>query len=220
MENKILTFDCYGTLLDMSDVTRTIKHIAITHHQEPEVCANLYTTWEDRLMYGEEYRDFEDLIKEILIYMDRELSIKVFVPAYDQVIRAYENLKPFPDVLPTLEICKKEGWRIILMSNTSRRLMSLHMEALNHLPDGALTAEDMHCYKPQLEFFEKIQELLLHGNCRHIHIAKGYWWDIVPAEKMGWNRIWVNRDGYRSLPGHPVENIHSLKELPFMLFHH
>lgn len=30
---------------------------------------------------------------------------------------------------------------------------------------------------------------------RHCHIAKGYWWDIVPAKKMGWNKIWVNRTG-------------------------
>lgn len=26
------------------------------------------------------------------------------------------------------------------------------------------------------------------------NIAKGYWWDIVPCSKLGWRKIWVNRN--------------------------
>lgn len=67
------------------------------------------------------------------------------------------------------------------------------MEKLEYLFDDRLVAEDTKCYKPNLRFFQMAKRKFDLNIKEHCHIVKGYWWDIVPANKLGWHKIWVNR---------------------------
>ena len=87
----------------------------------------------------------------------------------------------------------QKGYELAVMSNSTNQMMDWHMEKLEYLFDGRLVAEETMCYKPKLSFFQMAEEKFHLKGKNHCHIAKGYWWDIVPAYKMGWNKIWVNR---------------------------
>lgn len=105
------------------------------------------------------------------------------------------------------------------MSNTSERLIARHIKAMGNVFDFALTADSAMCYKPDLRFFGTAERVFSLREREHVHVAKGYWWDIVPAYKMSWKKIWVNRDG---LPAgreneQPYRIISSLSELPDLL---
>ena len=200
---KILTFDCYWTLLDTSPVPAFIGQTAQAHGLPGETARHVFSSYVDRLMYGEAFRPFDKLLMEALGYCDMELKTAVFSREWERLLAVYQGLEPFADVLDTLVALREKGYVLMLMSNTTVRMMERHLEKLGHLFDGTLVADDTRCYKPDLKFFQMAEEKFELSGREHCHIAKGYWWDIVPAAKMGWRRIWVNRDGLTA--GRPAE---------------
>lgn len=120
------------------------------------------------------------------------------------------------DVLETLHKLKQNGYSLAVMSNTTNQIMDWHLKKLENLFDDRLVAEDTKCYKPNLMFFKMSERKFNLKMQEHCHIAKGYWWDIVPAKKMGWNKIWVNRShlSHGRNTESPYLTISTLSELP------
>lgn len=191
--NKILTFDCYGTLLDTSPLYNFIGKIAEDHGLSGSKAINTFSSYEDRLMYGENFINYDELLMEILSYCNMEMDCDVFTAQYGQVLELHKDFQPFSDVLEALRKLKQNGYILAVMSNTTNKIMDWHMEKLENLFDNRLVAEDAKCYKPDLRFFQMAEKKFGLKAKEHCHIAKGYWWDIVPSCKMGWNRIWLNR---------------------------
>ena len=54
--NKILTFDCYGTLLDTSNLYAYIQKIGDKKGGFGKKAVEIFHNYEDRLMYGEYFR--------------------------------------------------------------------------------------------------------------------------------------------------------------------
>ncbi|GEB76624.1 hypothetical protein [Sporolactobacillus inulinus] len=48
----ILTFDCYGTLIDTSTFWEELEKIATEHGINKALMVNTYRSFEERLMYG------------------------------------------------------------------------------------------------------------------------------------------------------------------------
>jgi len=192
---KILTFDCYGTLLDTESLYGLIESIAQENNLPPEKARKIFESYEDRLMYGENFMPYDKLLREILIYCDMEMNTDVFSKHLENIFNVHKSFEPFPDVIGTLEYLKKQGYELVLMSNTTNAFMSYHIKKLNNIFADFLTSECAKCYKPNLSFFYQAEKRFSLSYKMHTHIAKGYWWDIVPAAKMGWKKIWVNRSG-------------------------
>lgn len=145
-------------------------------------------------MYGQSFLPYDQLLLRVLQWCDWQLETDVFTTLYPEVLVVHENFQPFDDVIPALKAFKEKGWKIGLMSNTTEKLMAVHRKALADLADLWLCAEDTQCYKPDLHFFQQAQSRWNLADAIHLHIAKGYWWDMIPAASMNWHRIWVNRE--------------------------
>ncbi|MCV3296161.1 HAD-IA family hydrolase [Oenococcus kitaharae] len=214
-----LTFDCYGTLLDTAAIETCFRQISNENHLNGSLAANVFSSYKERLMYTEAIIPFEKLIKKSLQFMDMDLKTDhLFSNHYQTIMQAYYDLKPFSEAHAVLSQLKNAGNSLYLMSNSSSRLMEHHLQALGHLFDGVFTADDTRCYKPQLDFFEFVQDQLHLNNDNHIHIAKGFWWDIVPCTKMGWRKIWINRNHLSGLKEYqPYQELPDLSRLPEIL---
>ena len=170
--DKILTFDCYGTLINTEPISDTISNIARKNGLNSKEAVNIYVSYEDRLMYGEEYIPYDKLIKQVLEYCDMELNSDVFSKAYYEIISVHKELKPFDEVNETLKEIHKRGYKLVLMSNSVHDIMNYHLDALDNVFDDVFLAEDIHAYKPQLEFFKYVEEKLKLKEKKHCHIAK------------------------------------------------
>lgn len=190
---KILTFDCYGTLLDPSPLYGLIGQIAKEQGLSSEKAIHIFSSYEDRLMYGESFMKYDELLLQALTYCDMEMNCDGFASQYERVILVHKTFQPFPDVLAALRVLKEMGYELVLLSNTTHQMMRWYVEALEHWFDDWLVAENTKCYKPDLRFFQMAEQKFDLRTREHFHIAKGYWWDIVPASKLGWRKIWVNR---------------------------
>jgi 2-haloacid dehalogenase len=217
MMNKILTFDCYGTLLNTEPLYDLIGKIAEVNALPREKAIELFSSYEDRLMYGAEtFIPYDKLLYEILTYCNMELSTGVFTLNYNEIIEAHKAFRPFKDVMPALRKLKDNGYELAIMSNTTRAIMDSHLLQMENIFDDSLVAEETKCYKPNLLFFKMAETKFSLKEKEHCHIAKGYWWDIVPASKMRWNKVWVNRSNLEKgrESEMPYITVTSLAELP------
>lgn len=211
---KILTFDCYGTLLNTAPIYNTVEIIAEKNGIDGQAAKVVFTNYEDRLMYGEDYIPYDEVVSQALEYCDLEMSCNIFYKNYERVLSAHEQLQPFPDVLETLHTLKEKKYQLALMSNSVDFIMQYHLQVLDNLFDEVILAEDAHAYKPQLSFFKYAEDSLHLQEKEHCHIAKGYWWDIVPCTKIGWKKIWVNREHKAGMKKHlPYQEIYTFSEL-------
>ena len=215
--SKLVTLDCYGTLIDTTRLYGSVGDIGKKIGVDETLLTNLFVNYEDRLMYGESFVRYDVLVYRALEYCEFELNRSDILCEYDSVMAAHEELKPYPEVIDTLEKIKAGGSKIAIMSNSVNDIMRHHLRELKVAFDHVILAEQTHCYKPDLDFFFQSQEITGLSRSEHCHVAAGYWWDIVPASKMGWNKIWVNRKGKRG--GLSAQPYHTVTTLDGVLAH-
>lgn len=214
MSGKSLTFDCYGTLLDTSEISEFLAALASKYNLSAEKAITVYTNCEDQSMYGEGFHPYQELLQMILGYCDQELVTDIFHNQLESLVAVRKEFQPFSDVLPALTELKEQGWQLILMSNTNRDIMESNRQQFNGLIDDVVLAYDVHCYKPDLRFFKATAKKYHLTRNNHIHIANGYWWDIVSCTKLGWPKVWCNRCNIKgNQREQPYKEIHSLTEI-------
>lgn len=212
---KLLTFDCYGTLIDTHPFMDAIFRIGEDHNIDGDKVSSIYLLNEARIMYGEPYLPLDSLIRAVLTRTDAMLGTSFMENEFERMLEVQKSLRPFQEVLPTLKELKAKGYRLVIMSNSCRSIMEHNLKALDHQIDELILAEDVHAYKPQLTFFEKSEDILDIKNQNHCHIAQGYFEDIIPCARIKWNTVWVNRDGERG--GREYKACHEVSSLDQIL---
>lgn len=193
MTEKYLTFDCYGTLLNEEKTYAEIEKIATGIGVDPKLARQRFITYQDNRDNMHPYLDYAILTRNNLIHLDYQFDLKhEFEKYYVDLLEAHRSLTPFPEVIETLQKFINRGYKLIMMSNSSWDIIDANVKALK-VPFDVWTAEDVHAYKPDLHFFKSVEEHYHLTPENHWHIAEGYSSDIIPADKMNWPSIWVNR---------------------------
>ncbi|MEA5059183.1 MAG: HAD hydrolase-like protein [Candidatus Pelethousia sp.] len=214
MKKKVITFDCYGTLLDTASFEEELGRIAEENGLNPTEIQALFACNEARMMYAEPFRRLDTLIPAILERCDMQLGAHCMARYGERMIEAQKALRPFPEVLGTLQILKKRGYSLALMSNSCHTIMAGNAAALGSPFEQMVLAEDVRAYKPQLSFFEMAESVLDLKNAQHCHVAQGYFYDVIPAAQMGWKRLWINRCGELGNPAQqPYTEVRSLEQI-------
>ncbi|BDZ31757.1 HAD family hydrolase [Lactiplantibacillus sp. WILCCON 0030] len=194
METKILTFDCYGTLINTDPLYQWLENLALAAGLETTAVRDAYASYEDDPISVQPYLDYADLVRENLKHLDGMFEQGHFFEShYVECLQVQRQLLPYPDVVPTLQAWHAEGYQLVIMSNSSWDIMPANLAALQVPFDAVITAEDVQAYKPDLKFFKTAERQLGLTAENHWHIARGYESDVVPAATMQWSMIWVNR---------------------------
>lgn len=208
---KLITFDCYGTLLDTRPFLEEIRRIGAEHAENGDRLSQLYELNEARLMYAEPFLPLDELIGEALARCDGILGTDFMVGERERLLKVQKQLKPFPEVVSVLRTLRSRGYFLTIMSNSCHSIMEHNLDALEHQVDAVLLAEDVQAYKPQLTFFQQVEARFATRAQTHWHVAQGYFDDIIPGQRRGWKRVWVNREGEKSQakwrPEHEVRNL-------------
>ncbi|HEX2936781.1 MAG TPA: HAD family hydrolase [Bacteroidales bacterium] len=214
MPKKILTFDCYGTLIDTTPFYNEIKAIGAEQGLDGKQLVELFINYRDKLMFGEPFRLLSEIIHMALKHCQSELKCNILLPEFHRLIHVHQHLPAFEEVKPTLARLKQQGYSLVLLSNAQWSIMDFNLKTLEIPFDHVFLAEDVKCYKPNLQFFNHAASCVLKDANFHAHIAAGFWWDIVPASTLQWNSIWVNRKGFAGLDEYkPYTEITTLDEV-------
>lgn len=211
MSKKYLTFDCYGTLLNENNTYDEIEKLARKIGVDSTLARQRFQNYQDDCNNMHPYLDYDLLTRNNLIHLDYQFGLEhQFEKYFVDVLIAHQNLKPFPEVINTLQTLIDRNYQLILMSNSSWDIIDKNVQSLK-VPFDVWTAEDVHAYKPDLRFFKTVEKEYGFTAQNHWHIAEGYDSDIISADKMNWPSIWINRPQIETpspiLPTHMVSDL-------------
>jgi 2-haloacid dehalogenase len=191
---RIITFDCYGTLIDWeTGILGAIRPILSAH--------NAHLSDVDILrMYGEIEADEESgayqSYKEILRAVVRGFGTRVgFVPSEKEqqsLPHSVANWKPFPDTVTALRNLK-EQFKLGILSNIDDDLFSATAPQLEIEFDHVITASQARAYKPSLDIFRLAQKKMGLPQAQWLHAGQSIYHDVIPAQSLGIATVWVDR---------------------------
>ena len=196
---RVVTFDCYGTLIDWEGGVGTFLYDLTLRHQEPHLVPGrlLRERWEAiqfALLQGP-YRPYREVLAESLRRWMAERGYAWDAAEGAALVRAMQSWQPFPDARPALQQVRAAGRRLVIVSNTDRDIIAHTLRHLEVPFDEVITAEDCRAYKPAPTVFEQALARIGEPPERVLHVAFGFQYDLGPAQRLGCRTAWVNRHG-------------------------
>jgi 2-haloacid dehalogenase len=188
-DERWMTFDCYGTLLDWQSAFRRILEpvadgriealVEAFHAVEPEV---------ERDLPAAAY-------KAILREAVARAGARAGADADGELLVAqWHTIEAFPDTVAALEALQRQGWKLGILTNCDDDLFESTRPALGVEIDLVVTAEAVRSYKPALGHFTRFEAASGVERRNWVHAAVSWWHDMVPARELGLRRVWVDRE--------------------------
>jgi 2-haloacid dehalogenase len=218
---EVLSFDCYGTLIDWENgIISALKTILSNHdiNISEQQILELFAQRESIQEAGD-YLKYREVLKRVVQNFGIKLKFTPTESELDSVAESIQNWQPFPDTVEALKALKSR-YKLAIISNIDNDLFDYTVKKLEVEFDWIITAEQVKSYKPSLQNFEfAIQKMGISPD-KLLHVAQSIYHDIVPAKTMGLTAVWVNRrqgkDGFgATVPatGNPDLEVPDLKSL-------
>lgn len=210
----IITFDCYGTLIDWeTGIITAFQSEAARDGVElqPDQIIEAYSTQEPQVEKPP-YRSYRDVLAETAVRAANTLGWKIDVTRAGFLAASLPHWKPFSDTNPALERLARH-YKLGILSNIDDDLLTTTRKHFLTPFDLVITAQQVKSYKPGLAHFN---EAIVRAGGRNLwHAAQSYFHDVVPATSLGIPVVWVNRKGQSVEPGGPkptyeVSNLNDL----------
>ena len=221
MDFDIITFDCYGTLIDWEagisgaiacqarEDGVSLRRDAIVrayHEVEPTVEAA-------------QYRAYRDVLRDTAVGVADRLGWRLeperatFLPA------SLPEWPEFADTDAALQKLRDQGYRLGILSNVDDDLLQSTLDRFTVKFDLLVTAEQVRSYKPAHGHFARARESI--GDASWLHAAQSYFHDVAPACEFGIPVVWVNRKAEQPAgEARPVGEVATLADLPDWLESH
>ncbi len=190
----VLTFDCYGTLIDWeAGILAAIRPILDAHGvtADDDSVLQAFARHESEIEAGP-YKPYRQVLGEVLTAM---LDHFGQVPTADEVARfggSVVDWPAFPDSAAALASLH-ERYRLGVITNCDDDLFAASAGRLGFEPDWVITAQQARRYKPNPRNFELAFERIGLPPKRILHVAQSLFHDHVQAKKLGLSTVWVDR---------------------------
>jgi len=195
---EILTFDCFGTLIDWeAGILSALHRVLSTHGKKIDdaTVLKLYGDFEQRSEQGA-FRPYREVLQSVVRQLAAEFH---FTPSVEEMRSLPDSLptwKPWPDTVASLRELKTH-FRLAILSNVDDDLFAGTRPQLGVELDEVITAQQAQAYKPSLKLFELALSRINAPAHRVLHVAQSIYHDIVPAQSLGLATVWVNRPSAR-----------------------
>lgn len=216
---KVLSFDCYGTLIDWdAGLVNQLRSIA-PDLGEDELLSR-YANQESRIQTATPAMLYRNVVAEAAKALAAELGESLSDEEAAVMGNSVGSWPPFPDSVNALASLRKHC-QLVVLSNTDRQSFAGSSAQLGDPFDGVLLAEDIGSYKPSHRNFDSLVAWLSeHGFApgEHLHVAQSLFHDHVPGKAFGMTTAWINRR--HNKPGEgasgPELDVHPDFEFPDM----
>lgn len=218
---KILTFDCYGTLINWEEGILGCMHRILGAHSkdiDDVTILQLYGDFEASAEDGV-YRRYRQVLESVVQQFGEQLG---FTPTDQEARSLAESIKawrPWSDTVKALRELQNR-FQLAIVSNVDDDLFAATRPQLEVEFDQIITAQQAQAYKPSLKIFELALSCVGVPAHQILHVGQSLYHDVIPAQSLGLSTVWVNRPSARSGVGavkiakaHPNLQVHSLAEL-------
>jgi len=195
---EILTFDCYGTLINWEAGILSALHRVLSSHGRNIDDATLLKLYGDFELRSEQgvFRPYREVLESVVRQFGTEFQ---FTPTAEEVRSLPESLptwKPWPDTVAALRQLKTR-FRLAILSNVDDDLFAGTRPQLGVDFDEVITAQQAQAYKPSLKLFELALSRVHTPAHRVLHVGQSIYHDVIPAQSLGLATVWVNRPSAR-----------------------
>ena len=190
----VLTFDCYGTLIDWGrGINDYLIPTFLAHdaHVIGSWVLGYFSEMEPQAQaQGGSYREvLADVVK-------RFGSRLGFNPTDEQSQGFAESIGAWPAFDDTIDALKRlsESFDLAIVSNVDSDLFDATNKALEVTFKHIVTAGDVGVFKPDPKMFDAARKAI-GADARILHVAQSLYHDIAPANAKGIDTVWINRYG-------------------------
>jgi 2-haloacid dehalogenase/putative hydrolase of the HAD superfamily len=209
----IITFDCYGTLIDWEagiagSFARAV--VGTGSRLDPHTVRAAYERIEPAVQ-AEEFRSYRAVLTESARRVARELGWALPEARAGFLAESLPFWIPFPDTNPALERLFRAGYQLGILSNVDDDLL---VETRRHFTvpfDVIVTAQQVRSYKPADGHFTAARGRV--GDRRWLHAARSHFHDVAPCRRLGVPVAWINREKETRGEPRPDRELATLTEL-------
>ncbi|WP_297513758.1 TIGR02253 family HAD-type hydrolase [Thermococcus sp.] len=136
---------------------------------------------------------------------------------YEELLRKYPHkLHVYPDVVPTLEWLKGNGYRLgVVTSGPEYQRLKLELTGLDKYFDVIVTREDVKAIKPEPKIFLHALEKLGVEPGDALYVGDSLSQDVYGAKHVGMTAVWINRDGLDGyhMADYEIRTLHELRKI-------
>ena len=190
----VLTFDCYGTLIDWESGLLAALRTPLSAHGLVEPDDRLLEAFarHEAAVEAEPYRSYRDVLGEVLGRMLAELGQEASPEERAAFGASVADWPPFPDSAAALARLH-ERFKLGVITNCDDDLFAASEARLGTTFDWVVTAQQTRRYKPNPRGFELMFERVGLPPARILHVAQSLFHDHVPAKRLGLSTVWVDR---------------------------
>ena len=189
-------FDIYGTLVDPLEMNEHLRPLFGEDLADKfsELWRNKQIEYTFRRAVMRRYEDFGVCTRQALVHTAGVLGVDLTDEEQKRLIEGYQNLRPFPDVVPGIQALKSKGRTLVAFSNgveaTARTLLE-NAGVLEHL-HGVISVDDVKTFKPDSEVYHYLARRLGKE-------PSGTWlvssnpFDVIGAKAAGLAAAWIQR---------------------------
>jgi 2-haloacid dehalogenase len=190
----VLTFDCYGTLIDWeTGIWEALQPILSNH--------SIAITRENALeFYGEleaeierkDYLEYKSVLRMVLDRLGSRLGFKPTDAELEYFSTSVKDWPAFPDSARALKALSKK-YKLAIVSNVDDDLFAYSARKLDAPFEWVITAQQVKSYKPAPAHFHEAFERIGLPQSKILHVAQSLYHDIAIAKSLGLSTVWVNR---------------------------
>jgi 2-haloacid dehalogenase len=198
---QVLTFDCYGTLIDWeSGILGALRPLVAAHGKtlDDGAILSLYSELEPAIQQAA-YRPYRQVLEEVVRALGRRLGFAPTEAECRSLPGSLRNWLPFPDTVAALRALKNR-YRLGVISNIDDDLFAMTARHLEVPFDFLVTAQQAGSYKPSANNFKlALQRIGLPAE-KILHCAESLYHDVAPARSLSLATVWVNRHAGQARP--------------------
>jgi 2-haloalkanoic acid dehalogenase type II len=193
----IITFDCYGTLIDWeAGITKAFQDAAAADGVSLDSAAVLRALFDTKsASEAPEYRSYRDILTDAAVRVGGRLGWTIDRARAAFLPESLPHWMPFADTNPALTRLSRAGYALGILSNVDDDPLA---ETLRHLEVSfalLITAQEVRSYKPAPGHFAMARNWI--APRRWLHAAQSYFHDVTPAVAHNIPIAWINRKSER-----------------------
>jgi 2-haloalkanoic acid dehalogenase type II len=198
---EVITFDCYGTLIDWRrGIRRAFEAMAVSLGARVDLDRALAMYEEtEAAVEAEPFRSYREVLAATARRIAKRLGWQLPEARAGFLAESLPGWTPFPDTNRALMRLVDAGYVLGILSNVDDSLLVWTRRHLAAFFDIVVTAEQVGSYKPAPAHFTTARALI--GDRTWLHAAQSYFHDVVPARALGIPVAWINRTGERPPDG-------------------
>ncbi len=191
---ELLTFDCFGTLIDWeTGISKCLQPIIKSHGIEitDDELLEKYARFESEQETGS-YSTYKAVLTAVVQNIGIDLGFQPMLREFQALPASLPHWPPFPDTVDSLRRLHQR-YKLAVISNVDNDLFVGTMRSLGVSFDWIVTAEKAQAYKPSPAVFEYAFKTFDIPREKILHVAQSLYHDIMPAKALGLRTVWVNR---------------------------